>query len=122
MTISTSERPEDLIRAEALALGFDLSRFTDLDDAWPAAGRLTEFLEAERHGEMAWLSDTAERRAHPRAMWSGARSAIVLGVNYGPDSDPLAVLAEPTRGAISVYSRGDDYHELIKARLKALAR
>jgi epoxyqueuosine reductase len=122
MTISTSERPEDLIRAEALALGFDLCRFTDLDDAWPAAGRLTEFLEAGRHGELGWLAETAERRAHPRAMWAEARSAIVLGVNYGPDTDPLAILAEPTRGAISVYAQGDDYHELIKSRLKALAR
>jgi epoxyqueuosine reductase len=55
-------------------------------------------------------------------MWSEARSAVVLGMNYGPDHDPLAVLAEPTRGAISVYAQGDDYHELIKARLKALAR
>jgi epoxyqueuosine reductase len=122
MTISTSDRPEDLIRAEALALGFDLCRFTDLDDAWPAAARLGEFLDAGRHGEMAWMAETAARRAHPRAMWDGARSAIVLGVNYGPDADPLAVLAEPTRAAISVYARGDDYHDLVKSRLKALAR
>ncbi len=122
MTISTSDRPEDLIRAEALALGFDLCRFTDLDDAWPAAARLGEFLEAGRHGEMAWMAETAARRAHPRAMWDGARSAIVLGVNYGPDADPLAVLADPTRAAISVYARGDDYHDLVKSRLKALAR
>jgi epoxyqueuosine reductase len=122
MTISTSDTAEDLIRAEALALGFDLCRFTDLDDAWPAAARLTEFLAAERHGELTWLADTAERRAHPRAMWAEARSAIVVGMNYGPDHDPLAVLAERTRGAISVYAQGDDYHELIKSRLKALAR
>ena len=122
MTISTSDRPEDLIRAEALALGFELCRFTDLDDAWPAAARLGEFLNAGRHGEMAWMAETAARRAHPRAMWDGARSAIVLGVNYGPDADPLAVLAEPTRAAISVYARGDDYHDLVKSRLKALAR
>ncbi|WP_337185698.1 tRNA epoxyqueuosine(34) reductase QueG [Phenylobacterium sp.] len=121
MTTSTSER-EDLIRAEAVALGFDLCRFTDIDEAWPAAARLLEFVDAGRHGEMGWMAETAERRRHPRAMWAGARSAIVLGVNYGPDDDPMAVLAQPTRGAISVYARGDDYHEVIKARLKALAR
>ena len=121
MTISTSE-PEALIRAEAQKLGFDLCRFTDLDDAWPASARLAEFLAAGRHGEMAWMASTAERRAHPRAMWSDARSAIVLGMNYGPDEDPLAAQADPTRGAISVYARGDDYHELIKSRLKALGR
>jgi epoxyqueuosine reductase len=122
MTTSTSEPPEDLIRAEALKLGFDLCRFTPLDERWPAAGRLAQFIEAGRHGEMAWMAQTAERRAHPRAMWAEARSAIVLGLNYGPDRDPLAVLAERSRGAISVYAQGDDYHELVKARLKALAR
>jgi epoxyqueuosine reductase len=120
MTISTSDR-EDLIRAEARSLGFDLCRFTDLDEAWPPAARLVEFLAAGRHGEMGWMAETAERRAHPRAMWPAARSAIVLGMNYGPDADPLAVLSRPDRGAISVYAQGDDYHELIKGRLKQLA-
>ena len=122
MTISTSETAENLIRAEALRLGFDLCRFTDIDESWPAAGRLAEFVAAGRHGEMDWIADTAERRKHPRAMWSGARSAIMLGVNYGPDHDPLMVLEQPDRAAISVYAQGDDYHEVIKARLKTLAR
>jgi epoxyqueuosine reductase len=128
MTISTSDRACDLIRPEsqireaALAVGFDLCRFTKIDEAWPATARFAEFIDAGRHGEMAWLAETAGRRAHPRAMWADARSAIVLGINYGPDHDPLAVLAERTKGAISVYAQGDDYHELIKSRLKALAR
>jgi len=126
MTTSISERPEDLIgaegqiHAEAKRLGFDLCRFTDLDEAWPAAARLSEFLEAGRHGEMAWMAETAARRSHPRGMWTEARSAIVLGVNYGPDENPMALLGQPTRGAISVYARGDDYHDLIKGRLKQL--
>jgi epoxyqueuosine reductase len=121
MTTSTSDR-EALIRAEAEALGFDLCRFTDLDAAWPAAARLAEFVAAGRHGEMAWMAETAERRAHPRAMWPDARAAIVLGMNYGPAQDPGAVLGRPDRGAISVYARGDDYHDLVKSRLKALGR
>jgi epoxyqueuosine reductase len=120
MTTSTSSR-EDQIRTEARALGFDLCRFTDIDEAWPAAARLEAFVEAGRHGEMGWMADTAERRRHPRAMWDGARSAIVLGMNYGPAHDPLAILSEPTKGAISVYAQGDDYHDLIKGRLKRLA-
>jgi epoxyqueuosine reductase len=120
MTTSTSDRPEDLIRAEAMALGFDACRFTDIDEAWPAAAKLSEYVDAGRHGEMGWMADTLERRRHPRAMWEGARSAIVLGVNYGPAHDPLAILDEPTKGAISVYAQGDDYHELIKGRLKQL--
>jgi epoxyqueuosine reductase len=122
MTISTSERPEDLIRAEAQRLGFDLCRFTSTKDAWPASARLAEFVAEGRHGEMGWIAQTAQRRAHPRAMWDGARSAVVLGMNYGPEADPLAVLGEPTRAAISVYAQGDDYHELIKGKLKALGR
>ena len=122
MTISTSERPEDLIRAEAKALGFDLCRFTSIKDAWPATARLAEFVAQGRHGEMGWIAETAERRAHPRAMWEGARSAIVLGMNYGPEADPLKILGESTKGAISVYAQGDDYHELIKGKLKALGR
>jgi epoxyqueuosine reductase len=121
MTTSTSDRTRDLIRAQALALGFDICRFTAVDEAWTAGARLAEFIAAGRHGEMGWLADTAERRANPKALWVDARSAIVLGMNYGPDHDPLAVLAEPTRGAISVYAQGDDYHELIKGRLKQLA-
>ena len=126
MTTSTSDREdlnrEDLIRVEAASLGFDLCRFTDIDEAWPAAGRLEAFVAAGRHGEMGWMAETLERRRHARAMWDGARSAIMLGVNYGPEHDPLAVLADPARAAISVYAQGDDYHEVIKARLKALAR
>ena len=121
MTTSTSERPEDLIQAKAIELGFDLCRFTDIDETWPPAARLETFVQAGRQGEMAWLATTLERRRHARAMWSGARSAIMLGVNYGPDVDPLAILSQPDRGAISVYAQGDDYHELIKGRLKALA-
>jgi epoxyqueuosine reductase len=122
MTISTSDPPEDLIRAEALRLGFDTCRFTSIPDAWPASDRLVEFIGHGRHGELTWIAETAERRAHPRAMWADARSAIMLGMNYGPDHDPLGVLAERDRAAISVYAQGDDYHELIKSRLKALAR
>ncbi len=122
MRISTSDTTEDLIRAEALRLGFDTCRFTPIPDAWPASAWLAEFIDRGRHGELGWMAETAERRAHPRAMWADARSAIVLGMNYGPDHDPLAVLGERTQAAISVYAQGDDYHELIKGRLKALAR
>jgi epoxyqueuosine reductase len=117
MTISTSE----LIRSRALELGFDVCRFGSAQDAWPAGARLAQFIEAGRHGEMGWMADTAERRSHPTAMWSGARSAVMLGVNYGPDTDPLLALEDPARAAISAYAQGDDYHELIKGRLKQLA-
>ena len=115
---------EERIRAEAATLGFDACGFARVDDlaAWPAAARLAAFVEAGRHGSMGWMETTAERRAHPQAMWPGARSAVVLGMNYGPEGDPRAGLAERSRANLSVYARGDDYHELIKQRLKRLGR
>lgn len=124
MTTSTSEASRaanDLIRAEAAALGFDVCGFARVDAPWPASARLAEFVAAGRHGTMDWIERTAERRAHPQAMWADARSAIVLGLNYGPDCDPLAALTAPSRAVISVYAQGDDYHDLIKRRLKRLA-
>ncbi len=71
---------------------------------------------------MAWLEANAERRADPRALWPQVRSIVMLGLNYGPDDDPLAILKDRVRGDISVYARGDDYHDLIKPRLKNLGR
>ena len=121
MTTSTSEDPRTLIRQQALALGFDACGFARVDRPWPASERLAQFVAKGRHGTMDWIERTAERRAHPRAMWAEARSAIVLGLNYGPERDPLAVLQAKDRAAISVYAQGDDYHDLIKKRLKRLA-
>ena len=71
---------------------------------------------------MTWLESTAERRASPLTLWPDVRSIVMLGMNYGPDDDPLAILKERTHAAISVYAQGDDYHDLIKSRLKELAR
>jgi epoxyqueuosine reductase len=71
---------------------------------------------------MDWLATTAERRGDPRRLWPAVRSVIMLGMNYGPDRDPLAILAQRDRGAVSVYAQGEDYHEIIKPRLKLLAR
>ena len=71
---------------------------------------------------MDWLAANPERRMDPRVLWPGVRSIIMLGVNYGPSENPLALLAQRTRGAISAYAQGDDYHDVIKKRLKTLAR
>ena len=111
----------DFIRKKAAELGFDVCRFASAAEPWSAGERLAHFVEAGRHGDMGWMETTLERRAHPTAMWDGARTAIVLGMNYGPDADPLPALADRSNGYISVYARGDDYHEVIKGRLKQLA-
>jgi epoxyqueuosine reductase len=113
--------PRPALRDRALAIGFDACGFARIAEAWPAAERLQAFVAAGRHGEMAWMKTTLSRRASPSGLWPKARSAIVLGVNYGPDDDPRGRLAARDRAAISVYAQGDDYHELIKGRLKTLA-
>ena len=95
---------------------------TDPDAIAEAGRHFREFLDAGAHGDMDWLAANPERRTDPRVLWPGVRSVIMLGVNYGPDENPLAILQQRTRGAISVYAQGDDYHDLIKKRLKALAR
>jgi epoxyqueuosine reductase len=69
---------------------------------------------------MDWLANTKDRRADPNNLWPEAKSVIVLGMNYGPDENPLALLEMRERAAISVYARGDDYHELIKGKLKQI--
>jgi epoxyqueuosine reductase len=122
MTTSTSDGVEQRIKTQALAVGFNVCGFTSVETPWPAGARLDEFIALGRHGTMDWMARTAARRAHPRAMWPAARSAIVLGLNYGPDADPLEALEHKDRGILSVYAQGDDYHALIKKRLKALAR
>jgi epoxyqueuosine reductase len=71
---------------------------------------------------MDWLAANPERRADPRVLWPGVRSIIMLGVNYGPDANPLENLKRRTSGTISAYAQGDDYHDVIKKRLKTLAR
>jgi epoxyqueuosine reductase len=83
---------------------------------------LAGFLDEGHHGDMEWMAAHPERRSDPRAMWAQVRAVITLGVNYGPDRDPMAILGSPDRGAISVYAQGDDYHDVIKKRLKRLAR
>jgi epoxyqueuosine reductase len=110
------------VAAQARTLGFDALGVCAPDAIPDAPARLRAFLDSGRHGEMAWLADRPDRRADPRAMWNEVKSVIMLGVNYGPDADPRAILAQSDRGAISVYAQGDDYHDVIKARLKQLAR
>ncbi len=118
MTLSLKEA----LAHQALALGFDCIGVADPAAIVDAARYFRRFLESGAHGDMDWLAASPERRADPRVLWPDVRSVIMLGVNYGPDENPLAILEQRTRGAISVYAQGDDYHDLVKKRLKALAR
>lgn len=122
MTETTTNGIRDSIRDEALRLGFDAVGFAAADASPEAGERLAEWLAGGAHGDMGWMVTTADRRRHPKALWPDARSAVVLGMNYGPADDPLRLLKQPTRGNVSVYAQGRDYHDVMKPRLKELAR
>jgi epoxyqueuosine reductase len=120
--LSATTELRQAIAREADKLGFDAFGIVAPDAIPNALPRLQEFLKDGAHGDMEWLAANPARRADPRTLWGDVRSIVMLGVNYGSGEDPLQILSRRDRGAISTYARGDDYHELIKSRLKALAR
>ena len=111
----------EAIRDRALSSGFDAVGFAEARlDAEARAG-LREFIARGYHGDMGWLAGTEARRGDPQVLWSEARTVVVLGSNYAPQEDPLAVLGARDRGAVAVYAQGRDYHSTLRHRLKALA-
>ncbi|HWI86577.1 MAG TPA: tRNA epoxyqueuosine(34) reductase QueG [Sphingomonas sp.] len=113
---------EAAIKAEARALGFADCRIAHADAAPEAAARLREWLDAGSHGDMLWMEERAHQRGSPAALWPEVKSVIMLGMSYAPPHDPLALADEPGVGRISVYAQGQDYHDVVKKGLKALAR
>ncbi|WP_234053290.1 MULTISPECIES: tRNA epoxyqueuosine(34) reductase QueG [unclassified Xanthobacter] len=111
-------RLEELARAE----GFDAIGIADPRAIAPAGARLAQWVASGAHGDMGWMAETLERRADPLALWPDMRAVIMLGLNYGPEQDPRAAQADAMTGALSVYARGEDYHEIIKPKLKRIAR
>jgi epoxyqueuosine reductase len=107
---------------QALAEGFAKARVTRPDAVPEAAARLRDYVGAGRHGQMHWMEERMGWRGNPAALWPEARSVLMLAELYTPAGDPLAVLAERDRGAISAYAQGRDYHDVVKRRLKRLGR
>ena len=110
------------VLARISALGFTPPYIADVsktDDK--AAKGLEAYIANNHHGTMGWIAETKARRNHPQSLWSDAKSAIVLGMNYGPDTDPMASLEQTDKATISVYARNRDYHDLMKGRLKEIA-
>jgi epoxyqueuosine reductase len=110
------------LRDEALKLGLDAVGITRLGTNGELASRLAQFLSEGRHGDMDWMEENADRRGDPRRLWPEAKSAIVVGQSYAPQSNPLDALGQRDHGIVSVYAKGRDYHEIIKKKIKALAR
>ncbi len=101
--------------------GFDCLGMIGVDEVTDLREALEHFVHEGRHGDMGWLCDHLERRAHPTGLWADVRSVIMLGMNYGPDGDPLKGLDQKSNGVISVYAKGKDYHSIINKRLKRVA-
>ena len=121
----TRTMPRAAIRQKALDVGFDAIGFATPDLGADAQTALADFLRRGYHGDMGWLAGNADRRSSPRRLWDGTRSVIVVGTNYTPATDPLRLLdrlSRHHRGAISVYAQNRDYHDVMKKRLRALAR
>lgn len=110
------------IEAQARAIGFEEIRATRAYLPEQIGQDLDDYVAAGCHGTMTWMAETAERRRSPLALWPQAASVLCLGLNYAPARDPLAVLAQPKHGAISVYAQHRDYHDLLKKMLKQMAR
>ena len=110
------------LAAEAARLGFAAFGVAPADAAPKAGDRLRQWLADGCHGEMLWMAETVDRRASPKGLWPDVRSVVMLGTSYAPALDPLRHADHPDTGVISVYALGSDYHDVIKKRLKALAR
>jgi epoxyqueuosine reductase len=106
----------------ALEEGFVMARVCRPDAVPQVPDRLAAFVEAGYHGQMGWMADRMHWRGNPAALWPEAKSVLMLAESYAPDHDPRDVLSMPDRGAISVYAQHKDYHDLVKKRLKRLAR
>jgi len=110
------------IISRAHEAGFDAVRFTRPETPLPRKSELRQFIEKGCHGDMGWFAANEERRADPHVLWPQARSIIMLGVNYAPKTNPLDSLGMKDHGVISVYARRKDYHDVIKKKLKTVAR
>ena len=108
--------------AQALAEGFVAAKVCRPWDVPDVPERLAAFVEAGYHGDMGWMAERMAWRGNPAALWPEARSVIMLAESYAPSHDPLVVLDHPDRAAVSVYAQGRDYHDIVKKRLKRVAR
>lgn len=110
------------IKALAIANGFDAVGICASDALIDAPKRLRAYLDAGSHGEMLWMESRSDERADPRILWSDVKTVIALGLSYAPALDPLRHMNNPDTGVISVYALGKDYHDVVKKKLKSLAR
>ncbi|MEM9968387.1 MAG: tRNA epoxyqueuosine(34) reductase QueG [Pseudomonadota bacterium] len=119
---TTDQTLKGRIVSRAIAEGFVACRICAPDAVPEVPKRLAAFLKAGYHGQMSWLAERTAWRGNPAALWPQARSVIMLAEAYTPTHDPRAVHQHPQKAAVSVYAQGRDYHDIVKKRLKRLAR
>ena len=109
------------IKNYLLQSGFDQVNVIAKADFPNISDKLHNWLEAGYHGELHWLINNAEKRAKADKIWDSVQSAFVVTLNYAPDTDPRSDFDKTDKTYISVYARGDDYHDIMKKRLKQVA-
>ncbi|ARS28050.1 tRNA epoxyqueuosine(34) reductase QueG [Sphingomonas sp. KC8] len=110
------------LKIEARKLGFATCGIAPADATPESAGRLRAWLASGAHGDMLWMEERADQRGSPAALWPDVRSVVMLGMSYAPAEDPLRLADVPGVARISTYAQGQDYHDIVKKALKALAR
>jgi len=107
------------IRSKASELGFDKVGIVRAEPLQEENKNLKEWLGKGYHGEMKWMEREPEKRADPGILFPGAKSLIVLAMNY---YTPHKHEENSAKGKISRYAWGDDYHDLIKDKLWELLK
>jgi len=106
------------IKARAREIGFHKVGISSAEPLKEEGGRLFEWLEAGYHGEMAWMERWADKRTDPRLLLENARSVIAVAMNY---FTPHQHISDESKGKISRYAWGDDYHDVLKEKLFELS-
>lgn len=110
------------LRRYALEAGFSSFGVCRPDAAPELGARLDRFLAQDMHGQMGWMAERTAWRSDPAALWPEARSVVMLAETYTPEHDSLEALEHRDCGTISAYAQGRDYHDVVKKRLKKVAR
>ncbi len=110
------------IKDYSKSIGFQDVKVTNFNNFNIYTKNLREFIKNEFYGEMNWIKEKSLMRENPKNMWIEAKSALVFGLNYGPNISPLSEIKEKNTGYISIYARRKDYHKVVKTKLKSIAR
>ena len=108
----------DDLEKKALSLGFDCFGVTRPSLTKSVGENLSNFIALKMHGDMQWMENRISHRNNPKNLWPDVNSVIVVGVNYYYGQRPLTEINFKNQAFISSYSRGNDYHKVIKKKLK----